>query len=357
MIGNALAIADSGNNRVMVWVEMPTVADAPCDLVLGQSDTSASEHNCARYAPNVTSLDMPYGCAVLNGSLIVADIANSRLVGFAGADVATGAAADRLTAGPISGRRVTIDGPLRCAKACAGPVASRRVARPPSSPIPATPCLLVGGRAMNRMLPDTATEIRVRGIVRNVGFRPTVYRLATRMGFHGEVLNDSEGILIRVMAYRDEAERLVAAIAAERPPLARIDSVDFRRSDPLPSFDGFSIVENQVGGMNEYSGRARTATCPACLAEIEDPIARRFRYPFTNCTHRGPRLTIICDAPYDRERTTMASFGMCDACRAEYEDPTTGASMRCRYRLHHRRSSGGGLHRRLGSDPCRIRDE
>jgi hydrogenase maturation protein HypF len=174
---------------------------------------------------------------------------------------------------------------------------------------------------MTRVLPATATEIRVRGVVQGVGFRPTVVRLATRMGFSGEVRNDSEGVLIRVMADRSAAERLVAAIEAERPPLARIDSIDYRASDPLPHASGFQIVESARGPMRTQV-TPDAATCPACLAEIRDPFARRFRYPFTNCTHCGPRLSIICDAPYDRECTTMASFAMCSACRAEYEDPT-----------------------------------
>jgi hydrogenase maturation protein HypF len=173
---------------------------------------------------------------------------------------------------------------------------------------------------MTTVLRATATEIRVRGIVQGVGFRPAVFRLATRMGFSGEVLNDSEGVLIRVMADRNAAEQLVAAIQAERPPLARIDSIDFRASEPFSHVDGFRIVESLRGTMHTQVA-PDAATCPDCLAEVRDPFARRFRYPFTNCTHCGPRLSIICDAPYDRERTTMAGFAMCDACRTEYEGP------------------------------------
>src|SRR5262249_41830205 len=63
------------------------------------------------------------------------------------------------------------------------------------------------------------------------------------------------------------------------------------------------------------------ATCADCLAELFDPDNRRYRYPFLNCTHCGPRLTIVTGVPYDRRRTTMASFSMCPDCRSEYENP------------------------------------
>jgi hydrogenase maturation protein HypF len=66
---------------------------------------------------------------------------------------------------------------------------------------------------------------------------------------------------------------------------------------------------------------ADSATCDDCLAELFDPADRRYRYPFTNCTNCGPRLTIVRGVPYDRPLTTMASFWMCGSCRDEYEDP------------------------------------
>jgi len=66
---------------------------------------------------------------------------------------------------------------------------------------------------------------------------------------------------------------------------------------------------------------ADIATCAACLAELDDPTNRRFRYPFITCAGCGPRLTVVTGVPYDRERTTMAAFTMCGPCRREYDDP------------------------------------
>ena len=69
-----------------------------------------------------------------------------------------------------------------------------------------------------------------------------------------------------------------------------------------------------------------TATCADCLAEVDDPADRRYRYPFTNCTNCGPRYTIVLGVPYDRPATTMAGFAMCAACRRSTTTRPTGAS-------------------------------
>ena len=60
------------------------------------------------------------------------------------------------------------------------------------------------------------------------------------------------------------------------------------------------------------------ALCGDCAAEIEDPKARRFRYPFTNCTRCGPRFSIVEALPYDRARTSMKQFELCADCALEY---------------------------------------
>ncbi len=60
-------------------------------------------------------------------------------------------------------------------------------------------------------------------------------------------------------------------------------------------------------------------TCADCVREFFAPTDRRHAHPFVTCTACGPRFTIVDTAPYDRARTTMARFPMCDACRAEYD--------------------------------------
>ena len=83
----------------------------------------------------------------------------------------------------------------------------------------------------------------------------------------------------------------------------------------------FRIEPSQAADSSSIFISPDIATCDDCLNELFDPRDRRYRYPFLNCTNCGPRLTIITGAPYDRERTTMASLRDVRPCRAEYDDP------------------------------------
>jgi hydrogenase maturation protein HypF len=168
---------------------------------------------------------------------------------------------------------------------------------------------------------DTSVfSIRVRGLVQGVGFRPTVWRVARDLGLKGEVINDPDGVLIRVAGSEGEIQEFIAILKAKSPPLARLDSVTIARFDEASTFSGFSIGESVAGSMRTLVV-PDAATCESCLAETFAPASRRFRFAFTTCTHCGPRLTIIERAPYDRGNTSMAAFPLCSACRREYEDP------------------------------------
>ncbi|WP_417249134.1 carbamoyltransferase HypF [Celeribacter sp.] len=160
-------------------------------------------------------------------------------------------------------------------------------------------------------------RIRVRGQVQGVGFRPFVWQLAQRFDLRGEVLNDPEGVLI--LAAGEALDAFEAALVAEAPPLARVDAVESAPSD-VPEAEGFTIAASQgVGAETRVTPDA--ATCGDCLKEIRTPSDRRHGYSFANCTHCGPRFTILRGLPYDRGQTTMAAFEMCADCAAEYADP------------------------------------
>lgn len=164
---------------------------------------------------------------------------------------------------------------------------------------------------------EEGREIRVRGQVQGVGFRPFVWQLARRFDLRGTVLNDPEGVLIRVVGC--DLNGFEAALVAEAPPLARVDAVESVPTG-IADFEGFEITASQGQGA-ETRVTPDAASCPECLAEIRDPQDRRFGFAFANCTHCGPRFSILRGLPYDRSQTTMAGFEMCAACAAEYADP------------------------------------
>lgn len=161
------------------------------------------------------------------------------------------------------------------------------------------------------------TLLRIRGRVQGVGFRPFIWQLARRLKLTGDVWNDGEGVVVRLMgspgAFTDALYRYC-------PPLARIDSVEQKplQWDIEPS--DFAIRSSGIRAMDTQIV-PDAATCPACLRELNHPGNRYFRYPFINCTHCGPRFTIIRAMPYDRPSTVMDAFPLCAACDKEYHNP------------------------------------
>ncbi|MGB5559885.1 MAG: acylphosphatase, partial [Paracoccaceae bacterium] len=166
-----------------------------------------------------------------------------------------------------------------------------------------------------------ARDIVVTGRVQGVGFRPFVYRLAHRFGLTGGVSNVAGQVVIHVEGADDDIARFETALTCDAPPLAR----------PLLASSAWGVVcgsgafvinasASPVGNPDVHLP-PDLFCCADCVAEMQTPSERRYRYPFTNCTQCGPRYTIIRALPYDRSATSMAGFAMCAACRAEYDDP------------------------------------
>ncbi len=167
---------------------------------------------------------------------------------------------------------------------------------------------------------QAALKLRVRGLVQGVGFRPTVWRLANECCLTGDVLNDGGGVVVRVWGESDQVERFVSRLETEAPSLSQISSIERHPiADHARRPDHFRI-EKSVGNTVQTGVVPDAATCPACLNETFDPAERRYRYPFTNCTHCGPRLSIVQEIPYDRAHTSMREFEMCPDCATDYDD-------------------------------------
>jgi [NiFe] hydrogenase maturation protein HypF len=162
-------------------------------------------------------------------------------------------------------------------------------------------------------------ELIIRGLVQGIGFRPFIYRLAKEMDIKGTVSNRSNGVIIRINAKPHERGKFIDRIKSELPEGAFIHSIQVNELQYEVIFSDFSILNSEKGSDKITQVAPDIAVCEECLQDRKKQ-PHRINYPFINCTHCGPRFTIIEDLPYDRVRTTMKAFEMCDECRKEYTD-------------------------------------
>ncbi|OMH32123.1 carbamoyltransferase HypF [Motiliproteus sp. MSK22-1] len=187
-------------------------------------------------------------------------------------------------------------------------------------------------------------RLRIQGEVQGVGFRPHVYQVAGALRLRGRVFNDGAGVVVEFASDQISAEYFADQLKNNLPPLAAIDSISCDSLDaemrldsigrsgsaidtsidssPGSVFDSpFYIDNSEKKGPVTTQVPADAATCDHCLEELFSPDNRRYRYPFINCTHCGPRYSIINKLPYDRAHTTMAAFEFCHRCQQEYQSP------------------------------------
>ncbi|WP_297478969.1 carbamoyltransferase HypF [uncultured Photobacterium sp.] len=166
--------------------------------------------------------------------------------------------------------------------------------------------------------------IHITGIVQGVGFRPFVYQLALKYALVGWVINDSEGVKIDAQGKIENLEQFIIELQQQAPLLSRIDQMTVM---PLslwlvaekPML--FSIEKSQHCNSTTVCVSPDQGLCNACKQDTANPTSRYYRYPFTNCTHCGPRYSITRALPYDRIATSMASFVLCSDCQQAYENP------------------------------------
>ena len=163
-------------------------------------------------------------------------------------------------------------------------------------------------------------SVTVRGAVQGVGFRPFVHHLANELGLAGWVRNSAQGVVVEVEGGRQRLDQFLKRLVDDRPPLSYFQGVESSYL-PVTGAREFLILKSDENGAKTAVVLPDAAVCRDCLREIDDPLDRRFRYPFTNCTNCGPRYSIIEAVPYDRRHTSMKKFRMCEECYAEYTDP------------------------------------
>ncbi len=165
-------------------------------------------------------------------------------------------------------------------------------------------------------------EIRLRGIVQGVGFRPWAARRASALGLAGSVRNTTGVVVVALEGSPAAVDAWIEALRGEGPEGAHIESL-IDEAAPTRGEQDFRI---DPSASDEAGPRGRippdVALCAPCLDDLFDPAGRRHRYPFTHCAVCGPRASVLLDLPWDRERTALRSFPPCGACRAEYADPS-----------------------------------
>ena len=158
----------------------------------------------------------------------------------------------------------------------------------------------------------------VTGIVQGVGFRPFVYQLAQKLSLTGWIENTPQGTTIEIEGLPENLEHFQSRLHSQAPRTATLHEILI--SKILTQDDeNFSIRTSPQQGVRRSVIPPDFATCPECLAEVNNPHSRRYRYPFTTCTQCGPRYSIVEAIPYDRINTTMKKFPLCGNCQREYE--------------------------------------
>ncbi|MCX7590732.1 MAG: acylphosphatase, partial [Kiritimatiellae bacterium] len=162
------------------------------------------------------------------------------------------------------------------------------------------------------------------GVVQGVGFRPAVYRVASRLGLTGWVQNCTGAVRLLIEGEPERVACFLEELRRSLPPLARLDSItELPAAEVVQEnrYETFTVMPSDAVGRYEAVVTPDLRICRECLLEIFDPKNRRYGYAFTTCTNCGPRYTIVTVLPFDRQFTTMKDFVMCPACRTEYADP------------------------------------
>ena len=165
-----------------------------------------------------------------------------------------------------------------------------------------------------------AKKIVVKGIVQGVGFRPFIYKNATKNNLKGFVNNTSKGVFIEVEGYEEDITSFIEEIKHKPPVLSKVTDIKIIDKE-IEGYTNFKIIESKEEEEAITLISPDIAICDDCLRDIRDKNNRRYRYAFTNCTNCRPRFSITKKVPYDRENTTMDVFQMCSECREEYNDP------------------------------------
>ncbi len=164
--------------------------------------------------------------------------------------------------------------------------------------------------------------IHLVGIVQGVGFRPFIYRIATKSGVYGYVKNlGGAEVEIYIEGSKEGIEKFFKFFYKEAPSVMIIEKLRVVKTEPK-GYREFKILKSERKRASLSMIPPDFAICDDCLKEVLNPEdSRRYKYPFNSCAFCGPRYSMMFTIPWDRENTSMIDFPLCRECLQEYEDP------------------------------------
>ncbi len=170
----------------------------------------------------------------------------------------------------------------------------------------------------NKSQPEGSFRIDISGLVQGVGFRPFIYRLASDLGMNGWVENRNTGVVVVLNGSEEEILHFREKVLELAPAAASIESVEYGEIK-REAMAGFEIRDSSDVSDSITEISPDIAVCQECLEDMKSQ-EHRIGYPLINCTHCGPRFSIVRELPYDRQHTSMEVFEMCPLCRTEYQN-------------------------------------
>ena len=135
-------------------------------------------------------------------------------------------------------------------------------------------------------------HIHIRGLVQGVGFRPYIYRLASKVGARGYVDNCNDGVFVLLQADEEQKESFLRMLDSLKPKVSSIESVEITEQNIRDRYEDFFIAPSFSEGNDITRVSPDIAVCEKCL-EDRNMQPHRYGYPFINCTHCGPRFSVI----------------------------------------------------------------
>jgi len=167
---------------------------------------------------------------------------------------------------------------------------------------------------------DLAWQLELQGPVQGRGLRPRIVRHAKGLGIRGWVENTVAGVTVVALGGHAPLSQFVDLLKSDFAPVVQIRSMSVP-SSRIGSPVGFEIRTSVETGPLSTTVPPDLATCRECFADTQQQPHRR-DYLLTTCVSCGPRYSVIESMPFDRERTTLGVFPLCESCASEYGNPS-----------------------------------